>query len=130
MRIAIMAKARPAARQPSSLTNGRVPHISLVFREMWDTTNVDRSVRRVNQESEGRCSGIPHLAKNERDMGHPAPGLCGATQLRKSAIAATTISCSSKVSWGNIGSARTSAAARSLSGKAPGAYPRLSNAGC
>ena len=21
---------------------GRVPHISLVFREMWDTTNVDR----------------------------------------------------------------------------------------
>ena len=50
---------------------GRVPHVSLVFREMWDITDVDRSVHRMNQESEGRCSGIPHLAKNERDMGHP-----------------------------------------------------------
>jgi hypothetical protein len=49
-----------------------VPHISLVFREMWDATNVDRSLHGVNQESEGRCSGIPHLAKNERDVGHPA----------------------------------------------------------
>jgi hypothetical protein len=39
---------------------------------MWDTTDVDRSVHRMNQESEGRCCGIPHLAKNERDMGHPA----------------------------------------------------------
>jgi hypothetical protein len=26
----------------------------------------------MNRESEGRCSGIPHLAKNERDVGHPA----------------------------------------------------------
>jgi hypothetical protein len=26
----------------------------------------------VNLQSEGRCSGIPHLAKNERDVGHPA----------------------------------------------------------
>jgi hypothetical protein len=51
---------------------GRVPHISLVFREMWDTTDVDRSVHRMNRESEGRCIGIPHLAKNQRDMGHPA----------------------------------------------------------
>ena len=51
---------------------GRVPHISLVFREMWDTINVDRSVHGTNPESEGRCSGIPHLAKNERDVGHPA----------------------------------------------------------
>jgi hypothetical protein len=29
-------------------------------------------VHRMNPESEGRCTGIPHLAKNERDMGHPA----------------------------------------------------------
>jgi hypothetical protein len=49
-----------------------VPHISLVFREMWDTTDVDRYVHRVNRESEGESSGIPHLAKNERDMGHPS----------------------------------------------------------
>ncbi len=54
------------------LDEGRVPHISLVFREMWDTTNVDRSTPRMNQESEGGCSGIPHLAKNQRDVGHPA----------------------------------------------------------
>ncbi len=51
---------------------GRVPHISLVFREMWDTANVDRSVHRTNRNSEEWCSGIPHLAKNERDVGHPA----------------------------------------------------------
>src|ERR1700691_3540947 len=51
---------------------GRVPHISLVFREMWDTTSVDRSMHWINRESEGRCSGIPHLAKNERDVGHPS----------------------------------------------------------
>jgi hypothetical protein len=51
---------------------GRVPHISLVFREMWDTTNVEHSVHRMNRESEGKSGGIPHLAKNERDMGHPS----------------------------------------------------------
>jgi hypothetical protein len=29
-------------------------------------------VFRMNRESEGETSGIPHLAKNERDMGHPS----------------------------------------------------------
>ena len=43
--------------------------ISLVFPEMWDTTNVDRSMYRMNREIEGRCGGIPHLAKDERDVG-------------------------------------------------------------
>jgi hypothetical protein len=28
-------------------------------------------VCRMNRESEGKSSGIPHLAKNERDVGHP-----------------------------------------------------------
>ena len=51
---------------------GRVPHISLVCREMWDTTDVDGQVHRMNRVVRGRCSGIPHLAKNERDMGHSA----------------------------------------------------------
>ena len=55
-----------------SLTKAGVPHISLVFREIWDAKNVDHSVRRMNRESEGRYSGVPHLAKPERDMGHPA----------------------------------------------------------
>src|ERR1700689_4583172 len=26
----------------------------------------------MNRESEGKSSGIPHLAKNERDVGHPS----------------------------------------------------------
>jgi len=37
-----------------------------------DTTHVDPSVHRMNRESEGGSRGIPHLAKNERDVGHPA----------------------------------------------------------
>src|SRR6202044_64919 len=39
---------------------------------MWDSTAIDRQVLRVHREPEGKISGIPHLAKNERDMGHPA----------------------------------------------------------
>ncbi len=45
-----------------------MPHISLVFREMWDSTELHLQFYRPNVESRG----IPHLAKNERDMGHPA----------------------------------------------------------
>jgi hypothetical protein len=26
----------------------------------------------MNRESEGKSRGIPHLAKNERDVGHPS----------------------------------------------------------
>src|ERR1700733_7264905 len=54
-------------------TKRGVPHISLVFREMWDTTNLNLfpDLRKKQVES---C-GIPYLAKNERDMGHPT--LCG-----------------------------------------------------
>src|ERR1700691_1122409 len=37
-----------------------------------DSAHVDRWVRRMNRESEGKSSGIPHLAKNERDMAHPS----------------------------------------------------------
>jgi len=47
-----------------------VPHISLVFREMWDTTApylkaLTQLTTKIN------VRGIPHLAKNERDVGHP-----------------------------------------------------------
>ena len=48
------------------------PAISLVFREIWNNSDADRSVHRVNRESEGKNRGIPHLAKNERDKGHPS----------------------------------------------------------
>jgi hypothetical protein len=49
-----------------------VPHISRVFREISDTTAVNRSAPRMHRESEGKSRGIPHLAKNERDVGHPS----------------------------------------------------------
>jgi hypothetical protein len=29
-------------------------------------------MHRMNRESEVKCNGIPYLAKNERDVGHPA----------------------------------------------------------
>jgi hypothetical protein len=39
---------------------------------MWDSSDADRQVYRMNRELEGKSSGIPHLAKNKRDMGHPS----------------------------------------------------------
>jgi hypothetical protein len=40
---------------------------------MWETTNLNvlPDLRKKHVE----CCGLPHLAKNERDMGHPT--LCG-----------------------------------------------------
>ena len=69
------APAHPAAccRFLWFRNKGRGPHISLVFREMWDTSEVDRSVRQMHPSREGRYCGIPHLAKNTSEMwGHPA----------------------------------------------------------
>jgi hypothetical protein len=40
---------------------------------MWDATNLDLFSTFGKKHVE-RC-GLPHLAKNERDMGHPT--LCG-----------------------------------------------------
>jgi hypothetical protein len=40
---------------------------------MWDTTALHVLLSKVGKKVEVR--GIPHLAKNERDMGHPT--LCG-----------------------------------------------------
>jgi hypothetical protein len=51
-------------------TNQGVPHISLVFREMWETTAADLHPSAL-QELPIEVRGIPYLAKNERDMGHP-----------------------------------------------------------
>ena len=57
-------------RVPWLADEGRVPHISLVFREMWDSTAADRHVFRL-LATNVKVRGIPHLAKNERDVGHP-----------------------------------------------------------
>ena len=51
---------------------GRVPHISLVFREMWDTTTPSLQLSIQPMHLAVNLGGIPHLAKNERDVGHPA----------------------------------------------------------
>jgi hypothetical protein len=40
---------------------------------MWDTTALHVPLSKVGKKVEGL--GIPHLAKKERDMGHPT--LCG-----------------------------------------------------
>jgi hypothetical protein len=54
-------------------------HISLVFREMWDSTELNSmfftfssSLDTLIRRREIQIRGIPHLAKNERDMGHPS----------------------------------------------------------
>jgi hypothetical protein len=48
----------------------RVPHISLFFCEMWDATKV--SFWPLHPEPLLiKSSGLPHLAKNQRDVGHP-----------------------------------------------------------
>jgi hypothetical protein len=49
-----------------------VPHISLVFREMWDTTALSLWTLDSSDALTVNIGGIPHLAKNERDMGHPS----------------------------------------------------------
>jgi hypothetical protein len=50
----------------------RVPHISLVFREMWDATALNHKAFGSLSTLKVWTCGIPHLAKNERDVGHPA----------------------------------------------------------
>ena len=52
-------------------TDRWVPHISLVFREMWDTAALNQEWFRM-QRLKTDLRGIPHLAKNQRDVGHPA----------------------------------------------------------
>src|SRR5579863_337154 len=46
-------------------------HFSLVFREMWDTADLNVFPRRALKSFRVQHCGIPHLAKNERDVGHP-----------------------------------------------------------
>jgi hypothetical protein len=42
-----------------------VPHISLVFREMWETKDIH--VHLSEGQEKVKVRGLPHLAKNERD---------------------------------------------------------------
>jgi hypothetical protein len=58
---------------PCPCHHARVPHISLVFREMWDTTDLNPRGFAANEQTNSvEVRGIPHLAKNERDVGHPS----------------------------------------------------------
>jgi hypothetical protein len=47
------------------------PGISLVFREMWDSTALSLWLS-IHPHLAVKICGIPHLAKNERDVGHPS----------------------------------------------------------
>ena len=65
-----------AAFLDESRTRGRClvprtgnPGISLVFREVWDTTDVSHCLSIHPIYLAVNIGGIPHLAKNERDMG-------------------------------------------------------------
>ncbi len=50
-------------------TDQRVAHISLVFREMWETLPFPLALGASKYANREQL--LPHLAKNERDMGHP-----------------------------------------------------------
>jgi hypothetical protein len=54
-------------KKPRSARVSRVPHISLVFREMWDTTALSRTILFHPKKLKVNIRGIPHLAKNQRD---------------------------------------------------------------
>src|SRR5580704_5594523 len=58
-------------QNPVLITDPRVPHISLVFREMWDAAALRFTFLTLPQNTRNKICGIPHLAKNERDVGHP-----------------------------------------------------------
>ena len=58
----------------SSLPRTRVPHISLVFREMWDTTNLDLLPANRDSEAEVRVKNIelssvvPHISRKTSEI--------------------------------------------------------------
>ena len=62
----------PAGAASGSLTKAGCPTSRSFFARCGIPPMLDRSVHRITRELEGRFSGIPHLAKNERDVGHPA----------------------------------------------------------
>jgi hypothetical protein len=63
-------RKKPPVEESYGATNQRVPHISLVFREMWDTTAADLHPSAL-QELPIEVRGLPYLARFSRDMGHP-----------------------------------------------------------
>ncbi len=47
---------------PTTCSRDRVPHISLVFREMWDTTNLERPLS-TTQQPRRKSDGCPMFAQ-------------------------------------------------------------------
>jgi hypothetical protein len=45
----------------------RVPHISLVFREMWDTTNLN-VIRRLGPKAEGWSAAVSHISRKTSEI--------------------------------------------------------------
>jgi hypothetical protein len=50
-----------------SVTDARVPHISLVFREMWGTTNLDRNFL-LGVKACGARAVVSHISRKTSEM--------------------------------------------------------------
>src|ERR1700678_3085002 len=88
----------PQILSPSK--NRGVPHISLVFREMWETTALHVPLSKVGKKV--KVHGLPHLAKNERDMGHPTilgrERICGSIAVGSQAYFSSSVPAGTR--WG------------------------------
>ncbi len=66
----------PEAQPHVSFPNeGRVSHISLVFREMWDTTDVYRKVHRMNESQTERVVAHPSFVRERKLAGAGISGV-------------------------------------------------------
>ena len=81
-----MTKGRVVLTSTAVIGDGQSRRLSAIFISLGGPEAHDSSGReykffagnglksgRMNRESEGESSGIPHLAKKERDVGHPSP---------------------------------------------------------
>jgi hypothetical protein len=67
----VVASWKPNDRLPVPATEDRVPHISLVVREMWDTTSLDAQLCRLSSRpEESWACGPPKVIKNA-SVRHP-----------------------------------------------------------
>ncbi len=65
-------KDSPSVSASRSLTKDGWPVSRSFFARSGIPPLPTTKCRRMRRESEGKSSGIPYLAKNERDMGHPS----------------------------------------------------------
>jgi hypothetical protein len=76
-------------RGPVQRSVQEIRGISLVFREMWDTADLNVFFLSGFKKFPVWGCGIPHLAKNERDVGHPS--LAVRTKVSRRWVAGTKV---------------------------------------